>query len=113
MQYLFLNFIKKMSIHIINWLLFEMKSFAKSEHEKTNRERDVEVFIMKYNDNVQSENITINDKTDKTFLALLKENIFSITANNILPPSNSNTGRRFKVPKNREERMNNSKNSLV
>ena len=79
---------------------------AKSEHEKTNKDSEEVAFKRKYNDNVQSEKISIKDDIKRTFFASLKENIASIAQNSILPPSKLDIGSRFNIPRKSEDKMN-------
>jgi hypothetical protein len=84
---------------------------AKREQEKTNKESEDAVFIRRYNDSVQRENIRIKEEKQSILRAHKKEKRDSIIAKSILPPSKLDMGSKFNMPRKSDDKINRSRKS--
>ena len=80
-----------------------MKIFANSIAEKTKSERDADIFKMRYTEKHQSENININEIKSRIIRVRWGGQILFRIAERICAPSRLSMGRRFNIPRRREE----------
>ena len=72
---------------------------------------DAVALSKKYNDILHNANINVKDVKFKTFLAHKNDPLLSIIVNRILPPSKSDIGSIFNIPRKSDEAMKSFKNS--
>ena len=79
-----------------------MKNFENRDNEKTKSESELESFMSRQTERVQSEKIKTADVTFKTFIAISGEKKYETVQKSALPPSKSYIGIRLRKPRKSE-----------
>ena len=87
----------------IRYCLAEIKIFAKSIAEKTKSDNDTDIFKIRYTEKHQSANINIKEIKRIIFCVRYGGEILFRIADRICAPSKLSMGRRFNIPRARDE----------